>query len=186
MNVKKEEKRSKEKAQWAKFTYVGKETIVITELFENTNVKVSFTTDNTIGKLLAKRHQCTKNKYENCGIYRLTCPTCNMKYAGQTGRSFKVRFHEHFRDFRYGNRKSKFATHLLDNRHSIGPLESVMETLHVTNKGRMMDTLERFYIFRETKLNNQINDKLTVKPNIVFETIVQRDPHTGLPAASIL
>jgi len=24
----------------------------------------------------------------------------------------------------------------------------------------MMDTLERFYIFRETKLNNQINDKL--------------------------
>lgn len=60
-----------------------------------------------------------------------------------------------------------------------------METLHVTNKGRMMDTLERFYIFRETKLN-QINDKLTVKPNIVFETIVQRDPHRGLPAASIL
>jgi len=24
---------------------------------------------------------------------------------------------------------------------------------------------------------NQINDKLTVKPNIIFETIVQEDPH---------
>jgi hypothetical protein len=70
-------------------------------------------------------------------------------------------------------------------RTSIGPLESVMETLHVTNKGRMMDTLERFYIFRETKLN-QINDKLTVKPNIAFDTIVQRAPPRGLPAASIL
>jgi hypothetical protein len=45
----------------------------------------------------------------------------------------------------------------------------------------MMDTLERFYIFREKKLNNQINDKLTVKPNIIFETVVQEDPDRGLP-----
>jgi hypothetical protein len=58
-----------------------------------------------------------------------------------------------------------------------------METLHTTGKGRMMDTLERFYIFRETKINNQINDKPTIKPNIIFETIVQKDPHRGLPAA---
>jgi len=55
-----------------------------------------------------------------------------------------------------------------------------METIHITNKGRMMDTFERFYIFHERKLNNQINDKLTIKPNIIFDTIVQRDPHRGL------
>jgi hypothetical protein len=47
----------------------------------------------------------------------------------------------------------------------------------------MMDTPERFYIFQETKINNQINDMLTIKPNIIFETIVQEDPHRGLPAA---
>jgi hypothetical protein len=40
-----------------------------------------------------------------------------------------------------------------------------METIHITNKGQMMDSLEKFYIFYETKINNQIN-KLTVKPNI--------------------
>jgi len=45
----------------------------------------------------------------------------------------------------------------------------------------MMDTLERYYIFRETKLNLQINDNLTIKSNIIFETIVQKDPHRGLP-----
>jgi hypothetical protein len=104
-----------------------------------------------------------------------------MKYVGQTGRPFRVRFHENFRYFKYGNKKSKFATHLLENRYSIGPMESIMETLHVRNKGRMMDTHERFYIFRKTKLNKQINDKLTVKPNIIFEIIVQKDSHTGLP-----
>jgi len=106
-----------------------------------------------------------------------------MKYTGQTGRPFRVRFQEHFRDFKYGNGKSRLAAHLLENKHCIGPMDNIMETLHTTGKGRMMDTLERFYIFRETEINNQINDRLTIKPNIIFDTIVQKDPHRGLPAA---
>jgi len=61
------------------------------------------------------------SKYENSGIYQLTCPTCNMKYTGQTDQSFKLRFQEHVRDFKYGNGKSKFAQHLLENGHAIGP-----------------------------------------------------------------
>jgi len=55
--------------------------------------------------------------------------------------------------------------------------------LVTTGTGRMMDILERFYIFQETKINNQINDRLNIKPNIIFETIVQKDPHRGLPTA---
>jgi len=43
-----------------------------------------------------------------------------------------------------------------------------------------MDALEKFYIFCETKLNNQINDKLTVKPNVIFDVIVRNDPHKGI------
>jgi hypothetical protein len=45
-----------------------------------------------------------------------------------------------------------------------------------------MDTLEKFDIFRETNINNQINDKLTVKLNIIFDIIVRNDPHRGLPS----
>jgi hypothetical protein len=71
-----------------------------------------------------------------------------MKYTGQTGRSFKVRFQEHLSDFKYGNGRSRFAQHLLENGHSIGPMEEIMETVHITNKELMMDTLEKFYIFR--------------------------------------
>jgi len=48
----------------------------------------------------------------------------------------------------------------------------------------MVDTIEEFYIYRETKLNNQINDKLTVKPNVIFETVVQQDPHGGIPSTN--
>jgi hypothetical protein len=105
-----------------------------------------------------------------------------MKYVGQTGRSFRIRFQEHFRDFKYGNRKSKFATHLLDNRHAIGDIENTMEITHVTNKEKLMDTMEKFYIYRETKLNNKINGKLTIKSNVIFETIVQEYPHRGIIA----
>jgi len=71
----------------------------------------------------------------------------------------------------------------LENGLSISPMGSIMETIHITNKSQMMDTFERFYIFCETKLNNQINDKLTIKLNIIFDTIVQRDPHRGLSTA---
>jgi hypothetical protein len=84
-----------------------------------------------------------------------------MKYTKQAGRSFSTCFQEHLRDFKYGNDKSTFAQPPLQNGHAIGPMEEIMDTIQFTNKGRLMNTLEKFYIFRETKLNNQINDKLT-------------------------
>jgi len=59
-----------------------------------------------------------------------------------------------------------------------------MDTVHVTNNGRLMDTLQKFYIFRETKFNNQINDKLTVKPNIIFDVIIHNDPHRRIKSIS--
>ena len=55
-------------------------------------------------------------------------------------------------------------------------MEDIMDIVHITNKGKMIDTLERYYIYRETKSNNQINDKLTVKPNATFETLIHEHP----------
>jgi hypothetical protein len=104
-----------------------------------------------------------------------------MKYTGQTGRPFKTRAQKHFRDFKYGNNKSKFTQNLLENKHSFGLMEDIMSIVHITNKGKMMDTLERYYIYKETKSNNQINDKLTVKPNAIFETLIHEAPHRGHP-----
>jgi hypothetical protein len=172
---------NKNKTQWAKFTYTGKETRAITKAFKNTSLKIAYSTNNSVRKLLTARQQKPKCKYEKCGIYQITCPTCNMKYTGQTERPFKIRFQEYFRDFKYGNGKSSFVQHLMDNKHVIGPMKDIMDIVHIAKKGRIMDTLEKFYIFRETKLNNQINDKLTVKPNIIFETIIRHDHYRGQP-----
>ena len=60
------------------------------------------------------------------------------------------------------NGKSKFAQHFLDNRHSIGPMEDIMEILHIKKKGKMMDTLQNFYIYKEARMDNQITDKDTM------------------------
>ena len=43
----------------------------------------------------------------------------------------------------------------------------------------MMDTLEKFRIYKETKLDNLINDKNTVTQNILFDTVIQRKPGRG-------
>jgi hypothetical protein len=73
--------------------------------------------------------------------------------------------------------KSKFGQHLLEDEHPIGPMENTMDIIYTTGNGRMLDTLEKIYVYRETKRNNQINDKLTVKPNVIFDVLVHKDPH---------
>ena len=57
---KKKKDKEVKKTQWAKFTCTAKETRAITKSFKNSNVKIGFSTNNAIGKLLATRHHRTK------------------------------------------------------------------------------------------------------------------------------
>jgi len=61
-------------------------------------------------------------------------------------------------------------------------MEDIMEVVHVTRKGKMMDALEGFHIYKETKAGNRINDRLTVRENAIFETVIQEDPYRGCAA----
>jgi hypothetical protein len=79
-------------------------------------------------------------------VYQLACPDCDMRYVGQMGRPFWVRFAKHLRDFKYNNDKSKFAMHLIENNHAIGPISDVMTILCRANKGRLMGTIKKFHI----------------------------------------
>jgi len=100
-------------------------------------------------------------------------PTCNKQYVGQTGRPFRLRFREHYNDYKYANNRSKFAQHIIDEGHSFGPMNDIMGIIHGAKTGRMLDTLERFYIHSETKRGNQLNDKLTIQSNPIFDALVQ-------------
>ena len=95
-----------------------------------------------------------------------------MTYVGQTGRSFRTRYREHARDFKFRTGHSKFAQHLIDQSHSFGSIDSIMEILHVVRKGAMMDTTERFQIYKATSMGIQINDRSTVGSNILSDTVL--------------
>jgi len=58
-------------------------------------------------------------------------------------------------------------------------MNEIINVIHFARKGKMLDTLEKFYIYRQTKNGNQINDKLTIQSNLIFETIVQRSIQRG-------
>jgi hypothetical protein len=57
-----------------------------------------------------------------------------------------------------------------------------MEILHAKRKGPMLNTLEKFYIYRETANNSQLNDMNAVAPNAIFEAILR---HCGDSAPHI-
>jgi transposase-like protein len=172
---------------WARFKYIGKQTKFNTKLFKETPVRIAHTTNNSISRHLSKKPNTPQpaRQYEKSGIYQLTCPDCHKRYIGQTGRSFQKRYQEHFHDYKFNKCKSKYATHLLENYHSIGPIHETMQILYTTSKVRLMDTIEKFHICKGTQQNNQINDRDTVKYSAIFDTIVHptayRAPTNPLP-----
>jgi hypothetical protein len=42
-----------------------------------------------------------------------------------------------------------------------------------------MNTIERFHIYHEIKLNNQINDRHMVQPNAIFEALALMHSDNG-------
>ena len=89
---------------------------------------------------------------------------------------------ESFPRLQIQQRNVKYAQHLLENKHSIGPININMEVLYVMRKGRVMATLEKFHVYQETNLGRQINDKNTVTQNILFDTILQNVSDRGHPS----
>jgi len=94
-----------------------------------------------------------------------------------------VRLKEHFRDYKYGNNIRKFAQHLLYSKHAIGPKESIMDIIHITDRSKMLNAMEKLSVHKETKLDNQLNDTCTVKPRGIFDTVILKNTdraHTAL------
>jgi len=74
--------------KWVTFTYTGKETNFIKNLFRKTNLKIAFRTNNTVHCLLRHKQQVS-HKYTQSGVYTLMCFDCKKAYVGQTGKAFK-------------------------------------------------------------------------------------------------
>jgi len=54
-------------------------------------------------------------------------------------------------------------------------MENIVDVIHTMSEGRMLDTMEKLYIYKETEIDDQINEKCTVKPNVIFEKLIVED-----------
>jgi hypothetical protein len=116
-------------------------------------------TNNTIYKHLYTGNTVTPaDKYNQSGVYKLTCQNCNKAYIGRTARNFCTRYKEHQRAFQYNTHQSKFTVHLQDHGHSFGTIENTMKILKIQGKETHLNTVEKYYIHRETLGNNQLNE----------------------------
>lgn len=91
-------------------------------------------------------HEINTHKFIKCSSYDLTCPDCNIKYVGQTGRSVLIRYKECVQDFKYSSGKSRFSQHLLGHGHSIGPVDNIMVILQIVEKGTINEYFRKLYI----------------------------------------
>jgi len=155
---------------WANFTYIGKETSYIRNLFRKTQVKIAFRTTYATVHLLSHKNP-KPDIYSLSGIYKLTCPDCNKAYVGQVGRCFVTRFKEHEKAFRYNSQPSSFAIPLHEEAHSFETMNNIMQILHYHSKGTHLNTLEIFHIHAERTANNHINENQTIFVNAIFDSI---------------
>jgi len=54
-----------------------------------------------------------------------------------------------------------------------------MDIVDVIKKIIKMNTLEKFHMYNVTRLDNQTNDKGTVKLNVIFDTLIQNSSYRG-------
>jgi hypothetical protein len=157
--------------KWAKFTYIGKETKYVTKYFREYNINIAFSTKNTIEKLINRKVK-TPNKFEQCGVYKLNCNSCHKAYIGQTGRNFKTRFKEHIQDIKNNRAKTGFSQHILNTGHEYNTIDNCMSIIKIQNKGKLLNTLEKFYIYKEQKTDNLLNENRMEPYNPIYELLL--------------
>ena len=74
--------------------------------------------------------------YNLSGVYQLQCSNCPLKYIGQTGHTFNIRYKEHIRDIKNNGQNSKFAQHILDTTHDYSTIDRTLEVVYIGKKAK--------------------------------------------------
>jgi hypothetical protein len=93
-------------------------------------------------------------------------------YIGQTGRNFKTRFKEYILDIRNNRTKTGYSQHIINTGHEYRNIENTLNILNVQKKGKFLNTLEKFDIYKKQKTDNLLNESCTDTYNPIFELIL--------------
>ena len=132
----------------ATFTYSSPQIRKITNIFKHTNIRIAYKCSNTISHLSKSANKTTPPSTLNnrCGIYTLTCMTCNKVYVGQTSHCLKQQYKEHTCYIKSNNPQSAYAVHILNNQHEYGPIEKTMTLLKPLKITSLLTPYKHFFI----------------------------------------
>ena len=138
---------------YIKIPYYPHLTSNLQPIFTPFNMKIAFSSKNSIGALLGSPKDPVPPKQKS-GVYKIPCDDCPASYIGQSRRAIQVRAKEHIAHFR-NNRlgKSAVADHIYETGHFLDPDKVTL--LKETN-WPLLDSFESIYIHknRYSLLNN--------------------------------
>ena len=67
----------------------------------------------------------------------------------------------------------KSPEHALEHSHTFGPIQETMQILQYQDKGAYLNTIEKYYIYKEFSTNNHLNDEANITPNKIFDAVLK-------------
>jgi len=74
-----------------------------------------------------------------------------QKPGTMINRSFLIRYNKHLQALPNNSCNSKFTEYVLEQKHCMDTTENAMEILHTIRKRSHLNTIEKFYIVRDSK-----------------------------------
>jgi hypothetical protein len=85
---------------------------------------------------------------------------------------FKTRFKEHIQDIKNNRAKTGYSQHILNTGHEYNTIENCMSIVQIQNKGKLLNTMEKFYIYKEQKTGNLLNENSLELYNPIYELLL--------------
>jgi hypothetical protein len=103
----------------------------------------------------------------------MKCLDCPLKYIGQTGRTFHTRYteHTHAITVAIAIAKSGYSNHILNTGNKYGTITDTMDIIKTHRKGKHLNTLEKYYIYKVSRDNLQMNDTNTDTHKPIFKAL---------------
>jgi hypothetical protein len=101
----------------------------------------------------------------------MKCLDFPLRYVGQTGRTFKIRYKERVQAIRNNNSNSGYSSHVLNTGHTNGTTTDILDVIRKGRRGRHLNTLEKYHIYKISKTNVYLNDTHSETHNPIFQVI---------------
>ena len=75
--------------------------------------------------------------------------------------------------FKSSRNTSKYAKCALQYSYPFGPIHETIQILQYQGKGAHLNTVERYFIYKEFYINNHLNDESNKAPKKIFDALLK-------------